>query len=154
MIVSVIMLVLVLLFGNEMSMLFINKGETEALGYAFRYTLLYTIGFPLLTLVLTVRFTIQGMGFSAFAMTAGVLEMVARCFVAIVLPIYFGFTSVCLANVCAWLAADLFLVPAFFFCRRKLEKKLGDRQPNGQEEQIGYKKGYKKTHLRLRSSAE
>ena len=122
-ILSVVTFGLVVLFGNQMSMLFIDKDELEALAFAYKYTLISTAGFPLLTFVLTVRFTIQGMGFSAFAMTAGVLEMVARCFAALILPEHFGFTSVCLANACAWIAADLFLIPAFFYCKRKLERK-------------------------------
>lgn len=125
---SVVTLGVVVLFGNELSMLFIKKEEVEALAYAYQYILISTIGFPLLTFVLTVRFTIQGMGFSAFAMTAGALEMVARCFAALVLPAQFGFTSVCLANLFAWIAADAFLIPAFFFCRRKLEGKQKRRK--------------------------
>ena len=124
---SIVTFGVILIFGNQLSLLFINKDELEALAYAFQYTLISTAGFPLLTFVLTVRFTIQGMGFSAFAMTAGVLEMIARCFAALVLPAYFGFTSVCLANDCAWLAADLFLIPAFFYCKRKTEERLGQR---------------------------
>lgn len=120
---SVVTFGLILLFGNQLSLMFISKEEIEALAYAYEYILISTIGFPLLTFVLTVRFTIQGMGFSAFAMTAGVLEMVARCFAALVLPARFGFTSVCLANMFAWIAADLFLIPAFFYCKRRLEKK-------------------------------
>lgn len=126
---SVVIFGVVVLFGNQLSMLFIKKEEVEALAYAYQYILISTVGFPLLTFVLTVRFTIQGMGFSAFAMTAGALEMAARCFVALVLPAYFGFTSVCLANMFAWIAADAFLIPAFFFCRRKLEgKEKGKKQ--------------------------
>lgn len=120
---SVVTFGLVVLFGNQMSLLFINKEEVEALAYAYEYILISTLGFPLLTFVLTVRFTIQGMGFSVFAMTAGVLEMAARCFVALALPAHFGFTSVCFANLSAWIAADLFLIPAFFYCKRKLEGK-------------------------------
>lgn len=120
-ILSVITFGLIVLFGNQLSMLFIDANEVEALAYAYKYTLISTAGFPLLTLVLTIRFTIQGMGFSAFAMTAGVLEMAARCFAALVLPAQLGFTSVCLANVCAWIAADVFLIPAYFYCRKKVK---------------------------------
>lgn len=119
-ILSVLIFGVTVLFGNQLSMLFIKKEEVEALAYAYQYILISTVGFPLLTFVLTVRFTIQGMGFSAFAMTAGALEMAARCFAALVLPAQFGFTSVCLANLFAWIAADAFLIPAFFFCKRKL----------------------------------
>lgn len=118
---SVVTFGFIVLFGNQLSLLFIKKEEVEALAFAYEYILISSVGFPLLTFVLTVRFTIQGMGFSAFAMTAGVLEMIARSFVALVLPVHFGFISVCLANMCAWIAADVFLIPAFFYCKRKME---------------------------------
>ena len=100
------------------------ESEIKAIEQAFRYTLLCTAGFPLLTCILTFRFSIQGMGFSTFAMLAGVLEMIARCFVGIVLPSYLGYTSICISSPAAWLTADLFLIPAFFFCMRKLKKQF------------------------------
>lgn len=108
------------LFGEHLALLFIKEEEIQALSYAYQYMLFYTAGYPLLTFVLTFRFTIQGMGFSPFAMTAGLLEMVARCFVALVLPAYLGFISVCLADISAWIAADIFLIPAFFYCKRRV----------------------------------
>ena len=51
--------------------------------------------YPLLTLVNTVRFTIQGMGFSGFAVFAGVAEMIARALVGLMLVPIFGFTGAC-----------------------------------------------------------
>jgi len=111
---------LMLLFGEQLNLLFIDASETAALADAFRYTVLCTAGFPLLTCILTFRFTIQGMGFSTFAMLAGVLEMIARCFVGLVLSVTVGYTSICLSSPAAWLTADLFLIPAFFFCYKKM----------------------------------
>lgn len=78
--------------------------------------------YPLLTLVNTVRFTIQGMGFSGFAVFAGVAEMIARALVGVLLVPIFGFTGACFAGPVAWLFADAFLVPAYFSCYRKLQK--------------------------------
>ncbi|MGN0507053.1 MAG: MATE family efflux transporter [Lachnospiraceae bacterium] len=110
---------LMFLFGGRMSLLFIDAKETAALEAAQQYTMVCTAGFSLLTFILTFRFTIQGMGFSPLAMIAGVLEMVARCFVGIVLPAHIGYLSICLSSPAAWLTADLFLIPAFFYCLKK-----------------------------------
>ena len=33
----------------------------------------------------------------------------------------FGFTAVCFADASAWLVADMFLVPCYIYCLRKLK---------------------------------
>ena len=73
-----------------------------------------------LTLVNVVRFTVQGMGFSKFAILAGVCEMIGRSVVAFFLVPYFGYTAVCFASPVAWILADLFLVPAYLYCAKTL----------------------------------
>ena len=129
-VLSVVTFVLMYFFGYQINLLFIDPGETLALQQAYRYTLICTAGFPLLTCILTFRFSIQGMGFATFAMLAGVLEMIARCFVGIVLPDHLGYTSVCISSPAAWLTADLFLIPAFFYCRHKMKRALGYESPH------------------------
>ena len=119
---SAVTFVLMIFFGDDITLLFIDAKETAALADAYRYTLLCTAGFPLLTCILTFRFSIQGMGFSPFAMIAGVLEMIARCFVGLVLTNLVGYDSICLSSPAAWLTADLFLIPAFFYCYKKMQK--------------------------------
>ena len=69
------------------------------------------------------RFLIQGMGFSFFAIIAGIMEMVARSVVAFTLVPSIGFFGACFASPLAWLMADAFLVPAFFYVYKKLERK-------------------------------
>lgn len=120
--ISAVTFLLMLFFGDDLTLLFIDAKETAALADAYRYTLLCTAGFPLLTCILTFRFSIQGMGFSPFAMIAGVLEMIARCFVGLVLTHVIGYDSICLSSPAAWLTADLFLIPAFFYCYKKMQK--------------------------------
>ena len=65
------------------------------------------------------RFSIQGMGYSGFAMTAGVLEMTARTIAGVVLAPLMGYMGICLSNVLAWIFADAFLLPAFRHCIKK-----------------------------------
>ena len=69
----------------------------------------------------TVRFMIQGLGFSRLAILAGVCEMAARTFVGFCLVPVFGYMAVCIANPVAWIAADLFLLPAYRYVMRNLK---------------------------------
>ncbi len=110
---------IVLFLGRPMTMLFLSEPNPEVVEYSFLYLLVGTLGYCLLTLVGTVRFSIQGMGFSSFAMTAGVLEMIARTIAGIALAPTIGFIGICLANVLAWIFADAFLIPAFRHCIKK-----------------------------------
>lgn len=68
---------------------------------------------------------IQGLGFSAFAILAGVAEMVARAAAGFVLVPLFGYICVILASPLAWLFADAFLIPAYFHVMKKLRGQLG-----------------------------
>ena len=120
--VSAVLLAIVVLFGRRMSVLFLDANEVEAMGYAYQYMTVTAAGYCLLTLVNTVRFTIQGMGFSGIAILAGVFEMAARTLAGTLLVAVSGYFGICMANTLAWIFADAFLIPAFFLCRRKLAK--------------------------------
>ena len=75
-----------------------------------------------LALVNIVRYLIQGMGFSTFAILAGVFEMAARTLAGLVLVPKFGFMGACLASPLAWVAADAFLIPAYIHVKHRLQK--------------------------------
>ena len=122
---SLLVLCAMLAFAPQCAMLFLDPSE-EQLALLVELTARYTViqvsfYFPL-ALVNIVRFSIQGMGFSTFAILAGVLEMFARTGVATLLVPIFGYTAACLASPAAWLAADLFLLPASIFCISRLRK--------------------------------
>ena len=124
--VCAILIVLVFLIGKGAVSLFLDSetmsAETmkEIIDYGNRYLIITAFFDVLLALVNIVRFTIQGMGFSSFAMFAGLLEMIARILAGVFLVPTLGFTGACLASPLAWIFADAFLVPAFFHCRNKL----------------------------------
>lgn len=119
---SGICFVAALLGGKQLTLLFLDVAEKEIMEYAYQFLLFCTGGYCLLTLVNTVRFTIQGMGFSVFAITSGVMEMIARMIAALFLAQKLGFIGICLAHPLAWVFADLFLIPAFFYCRKQIER--------------------------------
>ena len=120
--VSILCFVLAIFFGKQLTMLFVDASETTIISYSYQFLLYCTGGYCLLTLVNTVRFTIQGMGFSVFAILSGIMEMIARILAATVVVQMIGFAGTCLAHPMAWLFADVFLIPAFFWCRKKVAK--------------------------------
>lgn len=122
--VSAVLLGIVVLTGRQLSLLFLDASNTQIVASSYRLLVTTACGYCLLTLVNVVRFTIQGMGYSVFAVTAGVLEMIARALAGAVLVPMVGYTGVCLSNVLAWIFADAFLLPAFFYCRKQAKKVL------------------------------
>ncbi len=88
--------------------------------------------FPL-ALVNIVRFSIQGMGYSVLAILSGVLEMIARAVVGYCFVPAFGFTAACCASPAAWVAADLFLLPACVLCIHRLRRNISHPRGHGSD---------------------
>ena len=122
---SAVIFVVVYFFGENMIQIFLSPTEENAatvLVWAKEFLVTNAAFYFPLALVNIVRFLIQGMGFSGFAVFAGVFEMVARTIVGLFLVPVFGFVAACFASPLAWIFADAFLIPAFFFCRKRLRK--------------------------------
>ncbi len=66
----------------------------------------------------------SGVGYTNLAMFSGVAEMIARILVSLYAVPVFGFIAVCYGDPMAWIAADLFLVPAFIYVYRRLKKQV------------------------------
>ena len=120
---------ILILFGKSISLLFMDSDQTEILSQVHFFLIVNSLGYPLLTLVNTVRFSIQGMGFSMFAVIAGICEMIARAAVGFGLVPVVGYNAVCFASGLAWVAADIFLIPAFCYCLKKLKNNSPDAVP-------------------------
>ncbi len=122
---SVIGFLIIIFAGRSITMLFINDTNggsiEEILDLARQFLLINGAFYIPLAFVNIVRFLIQGMGFSQIAIFAGVFEMVARGIVALCLVPVLGFNAVCFANPAAWIFADCFLIPLFFWCYRKMK---------------------------------
>ncbi len=103
--------------------LFVDEPVPEMVNMAALHVIITTGSLTLLVFVNVLRFVIQGVGFSTFAILAGVFEMIARTIAGLVFIPAFDFIGACVASPFAWLLADCFLVPAFFYVMRKLENK-------------------------------
>lgn len=123
-IVSGLMVIVVKLFGDQLTMLFLDEKNPVIMQNSTQFLIIVSAFYCLLTLVNTVRFTIQGMGFSSLAIIAGVMEMIARGIAGMLLVPAFGYLGACYSSPLAWLLADAFLIPAFFLCKRKVARQL------------------------------
>ena len=112
--------VVVYFFGDSIAALFLDSKEAEIVTMCHRFLITLSSFYICLLGVNLFRFTIQGMGYSRYAMFAGFFEMVARGGLAIGLVPQFGFQAVCFASPAAWIMADLFLIPTYFACMKKL----------------------------------
>ena len=111
----------VLLFmGQWVALMFVDPGETEILKNTQLFLIANSLFFIPLLGVNVVRFMIQGLGYPRLAILAGVCEMAARSFVGFCLVPLFGYLTVCIANPVAWIAADLFLIPAYRYVMKSL----------------------------------
>lgn len=117
---SVLSLIALYFTTDYIALLFVNASETTIIALTRQFILASACFYIPLTGVNMVRFCIQGMGFSVFAISAGILEMIGRAFAAIILIPSIGFMGACLASPIAWIAADAFLFPAFIHCAKKL----------------------------------
>lgn len=116
--------VAVLFVRRPLINLFIDKPIPEMVEMSALHVLVTTGSLTMLVFVNVLRFLIQGVGFSTFAILAGVFEMIARTVAGVFFIPAFGFIGACVASPFAWLLADMFLIPAFFYVVRKLEKKM------------------------------
>ena len=120
----VITMLLILPFAEEMMMLFVDHTETAIISNAAMFMRIACYFYPVLGLLVILRYSIQGLGYSNLSMMSGVMEMIARCGVSLWLVPALGFLGVCYGDPVAWVAANVFLVPCIVWLMRRLRRKL------------------------------
>lgn len=110
--------------GEYLALFFVETASPEVISNVKLFLLINSAFYIPLLFVNVVRFLIQGMGYSKFAIFAGVFEMIARALVGFALVPVFGFPAACFASPVAWVFADAFLFPAFFHVFKKTKKIL------------------------------
>lgn len=119
---SVIIFVLMLFTADKLALLFVSADDVEIISSIRNFLLINTGSYLLLAILLVFRNTIQGLGYSIFAMIAGVTEMFARALCGIFIVSNFGFIGAMLSGPVAWLFACLFLTPAYFSVFKKIKE--------------------------------
>jgi putative MATE family efflux protein len=109
--------------GQHFSALFLGADQMEAIGLSHTYLKVSGSLYISLAWLFIARQSLQGLGNSMIPTLAGIMELIMRTFAAITLPVYFGFTGICLSNPLAWLGACLPLTIATVSTLKRLERK-------------------------------
>ena len=109
-------------FADEMMALFVNAGEHAVIAHAAQLMRIANWFYPALGVLVILRYSIQGLGYSNLSLMSGVMEMIARCGVSLWMVPALAWLGVCYADPVAWCMADVFLIPAFFWLLRRLRK--------------------------------
>jgi Na+-driven multidrug efflux pump len=109
------------------------RGEDSAqvLNLASIFLLTQATFYPILGLIFTYRNVLQGIGRTLVPMLAGAAEMVARCAAAFLLVPALGFWGGCVSNPLAWLAADVLLLPMYWWLIKTKEFRQGTPGSSG-----------------------
>lgn len=124
---SIVAAIVMILFGKNLALLFVDSTEVELIANVAKLLVINSLFFIPLALVNIIRFAIQGLGFGKLAIFAGVAEMIGRSVVAFGFVARFGFVAACLASPFAWVLADVFLIPAYAYCIRKLRPMIQEK---------------------------
>ena len=115
--------IVMVFFGRVLSMLFVSANEVQVLDASALYLKRMGYFYPVLGILMTTRMAVQGLGYSARAMLAGVVEMIARCIVALCFVPVFKYNAITWADQMAWMSATLVLIPLWIITVKSIQKK-------------------------------
>ena len=110
--------------ADDMMALFVNADEHVVIVHAAQLMRIANWFYPALGVLVILRYSIQGLGYSNLSLMSGVMEMIARCGVSLWMVPALAWLGVCYADPVAWCMADVFLIPAFFWLLRRLRRHL------------------------------
>lgn len=112
------------LLGSTLALMFLKPTETQILGDLAHFLTINGIFYPFLGVLFLYRNSLQGLGYGAIAMLAGVFELIARIVIAFIFVDKFGYNAACFANPVAWIAAAIFLVIAYIVVIKRIGRKF------------------------------
>lgn len=126
-ITSVVIAAVMLLFGREITMIFISREDpllaAEAGNIAYWYLCAMSVSLPVLYLLYVYQSGLQGMGNTIVPMVSGMLEFVLRVSLSITIAVTGFQYGIFGAEVSAWWGAAIFLMIGYFRHYNKTKKK-------------------------------
>lgn len=119
---SVLIAVINILAGKQLTALFVGAGETQIIHLSWVYLVSNGIFYFLLALLFIYRSTLQGLGDGVTTTVAGVMELLMRIAAALVMTVFFGFLGASLSNPMAWAGALLPLMISYYVKINRLLK--------------------------------
>ena len=115
-----------LIFGRSIVAGFLSGTPSEveaATRVAYTYLAIMSSCLPILYILHVTRSAIQGMGNTVLPMVSGIAEFIMRTGGVLLLPTILGENGIFVAEVSAWVGADLILVPSYFLVLSRLLRK-------------------------------
>jgi len=112
-IISAVIALLMLVFGKSLLGLFITgdpEEVSESMKYGYEYLMAMSLGLPVLYVLHAYKNALQGFGRTIAPMLSGFAEFIMRTGSALLLPAVIGYWGIFLAEVLAWLGADIILI--------------------------------------------
>lgn len=122
---SAIIAAVMLVFGQYIIGAFISGSPEEAaaaLKVGVVYLGIMSICLPVLYILHVTRSAVQGMGNTVLPMVSGIAEFIMRTGGVLILPALMGENGIFIAEVLAWLGADLILVPSYFVMLKRISR--------------------------------
>ena len=122
---SMLIAAVMLIFGQQIIGLFISGTPEEAAAatvVGVRYLSIMSVCLPALYILHVTRSAVQGMGNTVLPMVSGIAEFVMRTGGVLILPALMGEDGIFIAEVLAWLGADLILVPSYFVMVKRISR--------------------------------
>ena len=122
---SALIAAVMLVFGQHIVGAFISgtpEEVTAATQVGFTYLSIMSICLPILYILHVSRSAVQGMGNTVLPMVSGIAEFIMRTGGVLLLPALIGENGIFIAEVSAWLGADLILVPSYFIMIKRISE--------------------------------
>ena len=122
---SALIATVMLIFGQHIIGAFISgtpEEVTAATNVGFMYLSIMSICLPILYILYVTRSAIQGMGNTVLPMVSGIAEFIMRTGGVLILPALMGENGIFIAEVLAWLGADMILVPSYFVMLKRISR--------------------------------
>lgn len=122
---AVLIAVIMIVLGKNIVSMFISGTHQEVIeatrvGYDYLFTM--SVCLPILYILHLTRSSVQGLGNTVLPMASGFAELVMRTAGVFLIPMMIGEYGIFVAEVSAWLGADLILIPSYFITVKKAEK--------------------------------
>ena len=129
-ILTSVIMSLVLYFAGPITVSFFMSEQNEAIMSAAKsYIAAISQCYSLVAVLLTLRNSLQGLGFTYANMIAGAGELFGRLAVAFVFTPLIGFSAVCYAAPAAWLLADIPLAIIYLHKKKTVLNLPPDKEP-------------------------
>lgn len=126
MLTSSVIAAVMLVFGKAIVGSFLSgtpEDVAKALEVGCVYLNFMSVCLPVLYILHVTRSAVQGMENTVLPMVSGIAEFVMRTGGVLILPAVMGENGIFLAEVLAWMGADLILVPSYFIMVHKISGK-------------------------------